>query len=70
MMIELLPLIALITTKIWYFLPLLVSVSLVYAATRHELLQPILSHAVRFALWIVVFMGVVFGIVYLMQLAV
>jgi hypothetical protein len=69
-MIELLPVIALITTKIWYFLPLLVSVSLVYAATRHELLQPILSHAVRFALWIVVFMGVVFGIVYLMQLAV
>ena len=69
-MSELPPLVALITTKIWYFLPLLVSVSLVYAATRHELLQPILSHAVRFALWIVVFMGVVFGIVYLMQLAV
>jgi hypothetical protein len=69
-MFELLPVVALITTKIWYFLPLLVSVSLVYAATRHELLTPILAHAVRFALWIIVFMGVVFGIVYLMQLAV
>jgi hypothetical protein len=69
-MLEVAPLLALATTKIWYFLPLLVSVSLVYAATRHELLVPILSHAIRFALWIVVFMGIVFGIVYLMQQAV
>ena len=69
-MFALIPQLALITTKIWYFLPLLVSVSLAYAATRHELLQPILAHALRFALWIIVFMGVVFGIVYLMQLAV
>jgi hypothetical protein len=69
-MIDLPLLLALATTKIWYCLPLLVSVSLVYAATRHELLGPILSHAIRFALWIVVFMGIVFGIVYLMQNAV
>ena len=36
--------------QLWYAAPLIVSLSLVYAATRHELLQPILSHALRFAL--------------------
>lgn len=44
--------------RLWYALPLLVSVSLVYAATRHEEVGPILSHAWRFALGIVLFMGV------------
>jgi hypothetical protein len=36
-------------------------VSLVYAATRHERMGPILIHAARFALWIVVFMAIVFA---------
>lgn len=44
----------------WYALPLIVTVSLVYAATRHEDMQPILQHAVRVAGWIVGFMVVVF----------
>lgn len=43
--------------NLWYSLPLIVSVSLVCAATRHENFGPILNHAVRFALWIGVFMG-------------
>lgn len=42
--------------RIWYALPLLVSVSLVYAATRHEEVGPLLNHAWRFALGIVLFM--------------
>ncbi|MGI9427990.1 MAG: hypothetical protein ACR2NM_04990 [Bythopirellula sp.] len=49
----------------WYALPLLVSVSLVYAATRHEEIPPILNHAWRFAIWIVVFMAIVAGVVQL-----
>jgi hypothetical protein len=49
----------------WYLLPLLVSVSLVYAATRHELIGPILVHAARFAIWMIVFMAVVFVVIYL-----
>jgi hypothetical protein len=49
----------------WYLLPLLVSVSLVYAATRHELMGPILVHAARFAVWMIVFMAVVFVVIYL-----
>ena len=45
--------------RLWYTLPLIVSVSLVYAATRHEQLGPILRHALRTAAWIVGFMLVV-----------
>ena len=44
---------------LWYALPLIVAVSLVYAGTRHEVMQPIVIHALRFAAWIVVFMAVV-----------
>ena len=42
--------------RLWYAVPLVASISLVYAATRHEEIGPILSHAVRFAAWIVIFM--------------
>ena len=44
----------------WYTLPLIIAASLVYSATRHELMAPILTHAVRIGLWIVGFMVVVF----------
>lgn len=47
--------------RIWYAVPIITSVSLVYAATRHEELGPILVHAFRFAIWIVVFMAIVFA---------
>lgn len=58
----LLPLAAM-TERLWYALPLVVSVSLVYAATRHEEVGPILAHAWQFALWIIVFMGVMAALV-------
>jgi hypothetical protein len=48
--------------QLLYALPLIVTVSLVYSATRHEQLGPILLHAVRFAGWIVGFMALVMGI--------
>ncbi len=44
---------------LWYALPLVVAVSLVYAATRHEEMGPILSHALRVGAWIVGFMAIV-----------
>ncbi len=46
--------------QLWYALPLIVAVSLVYAATRHEEMGPILSHAVRLGAWIVGIMAVIF----------
>ena len=49
-----------IFNRFWYAVPLVVSISLVYAATRHEMMKPILEHAVRFSIWIVGFMIGVF----------
>ena len=46
--------------ELWYAVPLIIAVSLVYAATRHERMRPIVLHAGRVALWIVGFMAVVF----------
>ena len=43
---------------LWYAVPLIVSVSLVCAATRHELMRPIVHHALRFGVWVLVFMGI------------
>lgn len=53
---------AMLVKDFWYALPLIVAVSLVYAATRHELMGPILSHAVRIGVWIVGFMTVVLAV--------
>ena len=50
-------------TRLWYAVPLITSVSLVCAATRHEAMDAILIHALRFAIWIVVFMGIVLGVI-------
>jgi hypothetical protein len=52
--------------RMWYAVPLVTSVSLVCAATRHEEMGAILNHAARFALWIVVFMGIVLGVIQLL----
>lgn len=43
--------------QLWYSLPLVVSISLVYAATRHEDMPSILNHALRFGAWIVAFLA-------------
>jgi hypothetical protein len=48
---------------LWYAVPLIVAVSLVYAATRHEQIGPILRHATRVAVWIAGFMLVVFAVI-------
>ena len=48
--------------SLFYAIPLIVVVSLVYGATRHELMVPILHHAVRAAIWITGFMAVIFTI--------
>lgn len=53
--------------RLWYAVPLITSVSLVYAATRHEEMDQILIHALRFAIWIVVFMAVVLVVIQLMS---
>jgi hypothetical protein len=46
----------------WYSLPLIVVISLVYSATRHESLAPIFAHAVRLAIMIAGFLAVILAI--------
>ena len=53
--------------NLWYALPLIIAVSLVYAATRHEQMRLILWHAGRVALWVVRFMAVVFVVLALIS---
>jgi len=47
---------------LWYALPLIIGISLVYGATRDERLGPILSHSWRSAIWILGFMGVIYAV--------
>ncbi len=52
---------------LWYAAPLIVSVSLVYAASRHESLNLILAHAVRACVWMVGLLGLVLLALYLLS---
>ncbi len=52
---------------IWYSLPAIIAISLVYAATRHEAIFPILRHALQTGLWIIGFMAVFFLILWLIS---
>jgi hypothetical protein len=48
---------------LWYALPAVVAISLVYSATRHEQMRPLLINAGRVGLWILGFMVVVFAVI-------
>jgi Na+/alanine symporter len=52
---------------LWFAFPLIVTVSLVYSATRHEQMMPILTHALRIGVWIVGFMAVIFVLLLLLS---
>lgn len=54
-------------SDLWYAVPLIVSVSLVYAATRHELPELIAGSAIRTAVWIVGFLLVGLAVMFLMN---
>ena len=54
-------------TNFLYALPLIVAVSLVYAATRHEEAGPILVHAARIGIWIFGFMAVILAVLLLIS---
>ena len=55
------------TVKLFYALPLIVAVSLVYAATRHEQAGPILLNATRIGIWILGFMSVILALLLLVS---
>ena len=45
--------------QLWFMAPLIVAISLVYGATRHEYMIPILQNSLRAAWWIISFMGMI-----------
>lgn len=49
---------------LWYAVPLIISVSLVYAATRYEEMTSILRQAARFGLWVTGFLVAAFAVLY------
>ena len=50
--------------KVWYAAPLVVAISLVYGGTRHEHIKEIILQAIRSAIWVVGFMGIIFPLIY------
>ena len=54
-------------THLLYALPLIVAVSLVYAATRHEQAGPIQLNAARIGTWILGFMAVILAVLLLIS---
>jgi hypothetical protein len=53
--------------EFWYALPLVVTISLVYSATRFERMDMILSHSLRVGGWIVGCMFVVFAVLFVIS---
>ena len=59
------PMLASMTARIWYAVPLVVVISLVYGATRHEHLKEIFVHAFRSAVWVIGFMSAIFFLIWI-----
>jgi hypothetical protein len=57
----------LVHNHLWDALPLIVAVSLVYAATRHEDMGEILPHALRIGVWIVAVMSIIFVLLWFLS---
>ena len=50
--------------QLMYCIPLIIAISVVYGATRHEFLAEITFHAIRAAIWVIGFMLVIFALVW------
>jgi len=55
--------VSIMDAKVWYAVPMILSISLVYGSTRHERVPEILRHAIRSAVWILCFMGIIFAMI-------
>ena len=56
-------LIGLGTAQIWYSVPLVIAISLVWGATRHERLPEIIAQSIKSLLWVLTFMGIIFALI-------
>ena len=55
------------THQMWFAVPLVVAISLVYGATRDEAMVPILRYALHTGLWILGFMAVIFVVLFVIS---
>jgi len=51
--------------NVYYAAPLVVAISLVYGATRHEHPVEIIKHSLRSIIWVVGFMAVIMAVIWL-----
>jgi|694.fasta_scaffold135220_3 hypothetical protein len=51
--------------RLWYAIPLVVAVSFVYGATRHERMKEILDQSIRTAIGLIGFMSAIFIVIWL-----
>jgi hypothetical protein len=51
-------------TQLWYALPMMLVISIVYGATRHEHLREIVRYSVSAFIWLFTFLAVIFAIVW------
>lgn len=58
---------AIFENKLWHLFPLLVAISLVYGATRHEDIKPIMLQAYRTAAWLFGFLAIIFAVFAIMS---
>lgn len=61
---QLSPLLAVGMNELWYALPLIVVISLVYSGTRYEQPEDILIGSVHSAKWVIGFMLIVFAVLW------
>lgn len=61
------PLLAVGLNEVWYALPLIVVISLVYSGTRYEQPEDILIGSVHSAKWVIGFMLIVFAVLWLVS---
>ncbi|MEL7499353.1 MAG: hypothetical protein AAFN77_17225 [Planctomycetota bacterium] len=52
------------TPRIYFAIPLIIVISLVYGATRHETLREIVDHSIRSLIWVVGFMAAILAIIW------
>ncbi len=57
-------LLGLSTAQIWYSVPLIIVISLVWGATRHERLPEIIAQSIKSLLWVLTFMGIIFALIF------
>jgi hypothetical protein len=64
------PLLATRLNELWYALPLIVAISVVYSGTRYERTDDILIGTFRSLAWIVTFMAIILAVLWLVGLMV